>query len=105
MITVTAIQDVQVGKEMQLEALMKALTVQVLNEPGCISFEYFRSQESKNMYLVIEKYKNQEALTFHQKTDYLKAFIPKMMTCLKQAPVVVIYENVFSNKIDKTQKI
>lgn len=97
MITVTAIQTVKPGKEDQLITLMRELTLQVRKEPGCVSFDYVQSSSSKDSYLVIEKYTGEEALTFHQHTSYLQAFIPKMMECLTGPPLVVVYQDVFTD--------
>jgi quinol monooxygenase YgiN len=97
MITVTAIQKAKSSQKPRLEALMKELTVQVRKEPGCSTFDYLRSRDNPNSYLVIEQYVDQQALTFHQSTDYLKRFIPQMMECLEQAPAVVIYDDVFAD--------
>lgn len=96
MITCTATQFIKPGKEKELEQLMDDLAQQVhANEPGCTLFQYSRSDENPNEYLVVEQYIDQKALDFHHQTDYLKAFIPKMMTCLEKDPIVKQYENIF----------
>ena len=98
MITATAIQLARSGKEATLEGLMKDLTAKVKsNEPGCTIFLYVRSTEKARTYLVIEQYVDQAAFNLHHATDYLKAFIPKMMECLEQPPDVAIYEDVFKS--------
>jgi quinol monooxygenase YgiN len=97
MMTVTAIQPVKPGQNARLEALMKDLTIRVRQEPGCVTFEYFRARENPDSYLVIEQYRDQAALDVHLKTDYLQEFIPKMMECLAQPPTVMVYEDVFTD--------
>jgi quinol monooxygenase YgiN len=95
-ITATAIQLARPNEEAQLQALMKDLIAKVKsNEPGCTIFEYVRSKDKPLTYLVIEQYIDDKAFAFHHATDYLKAFIPKMMECLEHAPEVSTYENVF----------
>lgn len=94
MITVTAIQLVVPGKEAELQALMVGLTAQVKgNEPGCATFDWVRSNANPQSYLVIEQYVDQQAFSLHQNTSYLKDFIPKLMTCLQQAPTVTVYND------------
>ena len=94
MITVTAVQVVVPGKEADLQTLMVDLTAQVkANEPGCATFDWVRSSASPQNYLVIEQYVDQQAFSLHQNTSYLKAFIPKLMTCLQQAPGVTVYND------------
>jgi quinol monooxygenase YgiN len=100
MITVTAIQLAKADQKPRLEALVKDLLVQVRQEPGCATFDYVRSRDNPNSYLVIEQYVDQQALTFHQGTDYLKSFIPNMLECLEGPPTVVIYEDVFADLPD-----
>jgi quinol monooxygenase YgiN len=94
MITVTAVQLVVPGREADLQGLMVDLTAQVkANEPGCATFDWLRSSANPQSYLVIEQYVDQPAFKLHQNTTYLKAFIPKLMTCLQQAPAVTIYDD------------
>lgn len=82
---------------------MKSLTDQVkAGEPGCASFEYFRSRDKPRTYIVIEQYKDEEAFAFHKTTAYLKEFISKMMDCLEQPPEVETYEDVFPASNSKT---
>ena len=97
MITVTAIQPAKAGQNARLEALMKELTIQVRQEPGCVTFEYFRSRENPDSYLVLEQYRDQQALDVHLKTDYLQRFIPNMMECLAGPPTVVVHDDVFTD--------
>lgn len=75
---------------------MKELTAKVkANEPGCTIFLYVRSADRPRTYLVIEQYVDPVALTAHHATDYLQAFIPKMMECLERPPEVATYQDVF----------
>jgi len=95
MITATAIQLARPGKEAALEALMKDLTANVRSkEPGCTIFLHVRSTDRPRTYLVIEQYVDQAAFDAHHATDYLKAFVPKMMECLEQPPDIATYEDV-----------
>jgi quinol monooxygenase YgiN len=94
-ITATALQHAKAGKEAELIALMTDLTAKVkANEPDCTTFLYVRALDKPRTYLVIEQYKDQQAFEFHHNTQYLKAFIPKMMTCLEKGPIVDVYGDV-----------
>ena len=95
MITATAVQTAKLGKEAELEALMKDLVAKVkANEQGCTIFEFVRSADKPRTYLVFEQYADEEAFKFHRGTDYLKEFIPKMMECLERDPEMENYEDV-----------
>lgn len=95
MITVTAGQLVKRGQESQLEALMVDLTAKVkANEPGNVTFDWVRDSTDRQRYLVIEQYADRKAFDFHNGTQYLKDFIPKLLACLQQPPTVTIYGDV-----------
>ncbi len=97
MITVTALQLVSPGRESEVEALMRDLTANVkANEPGCATFDYARSGEDIQSYLVIEKYQDNVALEHHMKTSYLREFIPRMMACLVHPPEVKTYSDILA---------
>jgi quinol monooxygenase YgiN/catechol 2,3-dioxygenase-like lactoylglutathione lyase family enzyme len=97
MITITAVQLVKPGKEAELEDLMQGLTAKVkLNEPGCATFDYVRSSDNPQTYLVIEQYVDEKAAAAHRETQYLHDFLPKMAECLQQEPTVTTYRDVFT---------
>lgn len=95
MITVTAVQHVKPGKEGDVETLMGDLTAKVkANEPGCMTFDYVRSNDSEHTYLVIEQYADDAAFVQHRTTQYLQDFIPHLLECLHKPPEVVTYQDV-----------
>jgi len=94
-ITVTAVQRVTLGKEGDVETLMRDLTAQVkANEPGCMTFDYVRSDDDDHTYLVIEQYADDTAFVQHRNTRYLQDFIPHLLECLRNPPEVVTYRDV-----------
>jgi quinol monooxygenase YgiN len=89
MITVTAVQEVRPGMEAQLDELMSGLIDNVKeNEPGCVRFDYVRSDDDSNVRLVYEQYRDQLAFEHHKTTPYLHEFIPKLLRCLEKPPQV-----------------
>jgi quinol monooxygenase YgiN len=94
-ITVTAVQHVRPGKEGDVETLMQDLTTRVMaNEPGCMTFDYVRSNDNEHTYLVIEQYADDAAFVQHRTTQYLQEFIPHLLECLRKPPEVVTYRDV-----------
>ncbi|WP_327709233.1 VOC family protein [Streptomyces sp. NBC_00464] len=88
-ITATARQAVKPGAEERLDALMAGLERDIrANEPGCLRFDYVISQDNPGERLVIEEYADEAALDFHRNTGYLAAFIPQLLECLLQPPVL-----------------
>lgn len=95
MITVTAVQEVRPGLEAQLDELMRGLIDNVKeNEPGCVRFDYVRSDDDSNVRLVYEQYRDQLAFEHHKTTPYLHEFIPKLLRCLEKPPQVTTYGDV-----------
>jgi quinol monooxygenase YgiN len=97
MITVTATQRVKDGKAAQLEALVQELTDEIrAKESGCLRFEHLRADDDPGGYVVIEQYADEAAFTHHKSTDYLQAFIPKLLALLEAPPQVTVYRDVAS---------
>jgi quinol monooxygenase YgiN/catechol 2,3-dioxygenase-like lactoylglutathione lyase family enzyme len=98
MITVTATQQVIPGREAELDALMAALARDVrAHEPGCLRFDYIRSDTDPSRRMVVEVYRDDVALAAHRTTPYLAAFIPELMTCLVAFPEVSTFSDVFEH--------
>jgi quinol monooxygenase YgiN len=43
-------------------------------EDGCISFSFYHSMEVSNRYMLLEEWKDSEAIEFHKKQDYYLHF-------------------------------
>jgi quinol monooxygenase YgiN/catechol 2,3-dioxygenase-like lactoylglutathione lyase family enzyme len=98
MITVTAVQKVRAGKEAELDALMLGLASRIEeNEPGCLRFDYVRSEEDEHTRLVYEQYRDRIALEYHKTTAYLRDFIPALLECLEEPPQVTTYGDALSS--------
>ena len=44
-------------------------------EPGCLSYEVFRSPEDTQEFMLVEVYTDQDAVTAHGQTDYFKSYV------------------------------
>ena len=96
MITATAAQLVKPGKEEALDVLMAGLAADIAaNEPGCLRFDYVRTEADGRRRLVIEEYRDEAAFEAHRQTSYLREFIPKLLDCLEGPPKVITYRNLF----------
>ncbi|MCW2541990.1 MAG: uncharacterized protein JWN95_3715 [Frankiales bacterium] len=96
MITITATQQVKPGRERELDILMADLANDVrAHEPGCLRFDYVRSDSDPSKRLVVEVYRDVQALAAHRATPYLAAFIPQLLTCLTSYPDVQTFSDVF----------
>lgn len=98
MITVTAVQKVKPGKEAELDRLMTRLAADIeANEPGCLRFDYVKSDNDPSRRLVYEQYRDAIAFEYHKTTPYLRDFIPALLECLEQPPEVTTYGDVHGN--------
>ncbi len=87
MIGVTATLEIQDGKQAEFEAVAKDLMAKVkANEPGCLTYQLYKTKGSDTTYVFLEQYASAEALAAHGQTDYFKAAGPKLGPCLAGAP-------------------
>ena len=92
MIGVVAKLKIADGKEAEFEAIAKDLMAQVkANEPGCLTYQLYKSNKDANTYIFMEQYSSQDALKAHGQTEYFKAAGPKMGPCLAGAPEIDYY--------------
>jgi len=88
-IGVVATLIVQPGKEAEFEAAFKELRSQVLaNEAGCEMYDFYKSKADASTYVVMERYKDQDALKAHGESEHFKAAGGKLGAVLGGAPVI-----------------
>ncbi|MEV8378932.1 VOC family protein [Kribbella sp. NPDC056861] len=101
MITVTAEQRVQPGKEAKLDALMAGLMDNIAqHEPGCTRFDYVVDGTDPTRRLCIETYRDEVAFAQHGASQYLADFIPELLDCLVEPPTVVKFGDRFAPTVE-----
>jgi len=70
--------DVKVGKKEEFLSVMKPLIEGSVNEDGCLQYELFIEDELPNSFVLFEKWKDQNALDFHNSTDHFVTYAPKL---------------------------
>ena len=89
MIGVVAKLTIQPGKEAEFEQVGKDLMAKVkANEPGCLTYQLYKSKKDPRVYIFMEQYASEEALKSHGQTEYFKAAGPSLGACLAGAPDV-----------------
>lgn len=63
-------------------------------EAGCIEYDLYQDDEKDFTYTLIEKWKDQAALDFHNQTDHFKTYAP---------PLGDLCENVTLNRLIPTE--
>lgn len=93
MIGVVVKLEIQDGKQVDFEAVFKDLMAKVkANEPGCTTYQLYKSKTSPTTYTVMEEYASAEALASHGKTDYFLAAQPGLGACLAAAPTIELLD-------------
>ncbi len=64
--------EVQAGKRDEQIKAYKKLTPLVLAEEGCLEYRLQAVEGNENKFVLVEKWKSEEALSFHDNTDYMK---------------------------------
>jgi quinol monooxygenase YgiN len=61
-------------------------------EPGCISFDWYRSATDPNLYVLIELFRDDEAGKAHVESDHFKNAMQDMPRWLAAAPEIIHVE-------------
>ena len=92
-IGLTAKLNVKEGKNEEFEALFKELQEAVNNnEDGCNFYAIHRSRTDSQLYIVLEQYEDEAALSAHGKTEHYVRLGGEMAGCLAGAPEVELLD-------------
>ena len=93
MICIVAKLKIQDGKQAEFEQVAKDLMASVkANEPGCLTYQLYRTRGSTTEYIFMEQYASQDALKAHGQTEYFKAAGPRLGAVLGGAPEIAYYD-------------
>ena len=93
MIGIVAKLKIADGKNEEFEQVGKDLMAKVkANEPGCLTYQLYRSHSDPQTYIFMEQYANAEALKAHGETDYFREAGPKMAGCFAGKPEIERYD-------------
>ena len=93
MIGVVAKLIVKDGKQEDFAELAKDLMAKVkANEPGCLTYQLYKSRKEANAYIFMEQYASQADLEVHGQSDYFKVAIASLSACLAATPDVQYYD-------------
>lgn len=92
MISVVAKLVVQDGKAEQTAAMFKELIKKVATEEGTLLYSINRKPSDQNTFVVIERYKDKEALGAHSSTAHFKEFSAKLGEVLAAKPDIMVLD-------------
>jgi quinol monooxygenase YgiN len=94
-IAVTALLKVKRGEEDQLERVLRELARKVRNEEsGCVLYRAARSRHDHQLYALIERYVDEEALAVHANSEHYRDATPALMECLEERPEIALFEEI-----------
>ena len=95
MIGVIAKLSIHDGKNEQFVQVVKDLMTKVkANEPGCLTYQLYKSKKEANTYIFMEQYASQADLESHGQTEYFKAAGPGLGACLAGAPEISYFDSI-----------
>lgn len=79
---------VKEGREAEFETLAAGLVVESCAEPGCLSYELWRSEEARE-FVFVERYAGEAAAQAHVKSDHYRRIGRQMGELMDGAPTVL----------------
>jgi quinol monooxygenase YgiN len=92
MISIIAKFSINKGEESKFLTLINGLINHSLAEEGCIEYALQKHIEKPTTYCLIEKWKDSEAVDFHNNTPHFTNTVPKLIEIAKVE--VDVYETV-----------
>jgi len=92
MISVIARLTIQEDKVEDTVAEFKQLMQEVAKEEGTLFYTLNRDPKNPNTIIVLERYKDKEALGAHSATDHFKAFSAKLGEVLAAKPDIAVLD-------------
>jgi len=83
--------NVNEKKVEQFLELVKTIVKKSRQEKGCITYKFLNEIEKPNEFVVYEKYQNNEALEYHNSSEYLKVFLESISPLLLDQPIIEFY--------------
>lgn len=73
-------------------SLVEDFTTATRAEPGNISFDWYRSAENPNLWVLVEVFRDAEAGEAHVQSDHFKAAMSEMPRLLADVPEIIHVE-------------
>jgi quinol monooxygenase YgiN len=92
MIVVIVKQPVRAKYADEWPSLVEEFTTSTRAEPGNISFDWYRSAEDPNLWILIEVFRDRESGDAHVQSDHFRAASEMMPRLLAAAPEIINVE-------------
>lgn len=94
MITVIAKLPVKEGKMDEAMAAFKVLMSKVASEEGTVLYSLNQEKANPNTLVVVEQYKDKDALEFHSSTPHFKEFFTASIAFIGGKPEMMVMKEV-----------
>lgn len=92
MITVIAKLAIQAGKIDETITMLKAMMEKVATEEGTLLYSLNRNPTDPNTLVIVERYKDKDALSAHSSTPHFKELFAKLATVLAGKPDIAVMD-------------
>ncbi|WP_163716360.1 putative quinol monooxygenase [Mangrovibacterium lignilyticum] len=75
--------------------LAEELVAETVKEAGCISYELVQDMQSKNTFMMLEKWENKETLDIHSNSAHFQRIIPQISQLVDQEITVKVCHKIF----------
>ncbi|MFO7965039.1 MAG: putative quinol monooxygenase [Desulfobacterales bacterium] len=96
MVPVIAKLGVKEGHMGKAVEMVKKLVVEVAKEDGTLIYKFCKDPKNPNMLVVMEAYKDGEALKRHSSTPHFNEFFASFSTIMDGSPEIMILEEIAS---------
>lgn len=98
MLAVVAVMNAKTGKEDEMEKALRDIMPKVESEEGTLAYVMHRMKKKPQKFLMYEKYRDKEALSYHSSTPYFAELFGKIAPIMDGDPVIEVYEVLSSIK-------
>ena len=94
MLVTTEQLRVKPDREAELADLLGRLAAAVRDEPGCLEVRLARSAHDPQVFLVVSRYVDGDALDAHTRAPHYTEALPGLMECVEAPPEVAIFDEI-----------
>lgn len=63
------------GAHDDIADVLRTMREKTLTEPGCLSYDVYQSSDDPDEFILVERYRDDAAITAHSQTDYFKEYV------------------------------
>jgi quinol monooxygenase YgiN len=84
------------GKAEEMEKALEEMVGKVKDEEGTLAYTLHKSKKDPSVFLIYEKYKDKDALSFHSSTPHFKELFGLLASLQDGAPEIEVYDEIAS---------